>query len=38
MHKMITPSKIKLYSDAVDYFKELPFYNKTSINQTSKKH
>ena len=38
MHKMITPSKIKPYSDAVDYFKELPFYNKTSINQTSKKH
>ena len=38
MYKMAVLSKIKPYSDAVDYFKELPFYNKTSINQTSKKH
>ena len=38
MHKMTTPSKIKLYFDAVYFFKELPFYNKTSINQTFKKH
>ena len=25
---MIVLSKIKSHSDAVDYFKELPFYNK----------
>ena len=28
MYKMAILSKIKSYSDAVDYFKELPFYNK----------
>ena len=27
MHKMAVLSKIKSHSDAVDYFKELPFYN-----------
>ena len=29
MYKMAVLSKIKPHSDAVDYFKELPFYNKT---------
>ena len=28
IHKMAILSKIKSHSDAVDYFKELPFYNK----------
>ena len=28
MHKMTILSKIKYHSDAADYFKELPFYNK----------
>ena len=28
MHKMEVLTKIKSYSDTVDYFKELPFYNK----------
>ena len=28
MCKMAVLSKIKPYSDAIDYFKELPFYNK----------
>ena len=28
MYKMAVLSKIKSHSDAVDYFKELPFYNK----------
>ena len=28
MYKMAVLSKIKPYSDAIDYFKELPFYNK----------
>ena len=28
MYKMAVLSKIKPYSDAVDYFKELPFHNK----------
>ena len=28
MYKMVVLSKIKPHSDAVDYFKELPFYNK----------
>ena len=28
MHKMAVLSKIKSHSDAVDYFKELPFYKK----------
>ena len=27
MYKMAVLSKIKSHSDAVDYFKELPFYN-----------
>ena len=29
IYKMAVLSKIKPSSDAVDYFKELPFYNKT---------
>ena len=29
MYKMAVLSKIKPHSDAVDYLKELPFYNKT---------
>ena len=28
MYKMAALSQIKPHSDAVDYFKELPFYNK----------
>ena len=28
MYKMAVLSKIKPHSDAIDYFKELPFYNK----------
>ena len=28
MYKMAVLSKIKSHSDAADYFKELPFYNK----------
>ena len=28
MHKKAVLSKIKPHSDAADYFKELPFYNK----------
>ena len=28
MYKMAVLSKIKSHSDVVDYFKELPFYNK----------
>ena len=28
MYKMTILSKIKSHSDAIDYFKELPFYNK----------
>ena len=28
MYKTTILSKIKSHSDAVDYFKELPFYNK----------
>ena len=28
MYKMALLSKIKSYSDAGDYFKDLPFYNK----------
>ena len=28
MYKMAILSKIKSHSDAADYFKELPFYNK----------
>ena len=29
MYKMAVLSKIKPHSDAVNYFKELPFYNKS---------
>ena len=29
MYKMTILSKIKPHSDAVNYFKELPFYNKS---------
>ena len=29
MYEMAVLSKIKPHSDAVDYCKELPFYNKT---------
>ena len=28
MHKVAILSKIKSYSDVINYFKELPFYNK----------
>ena len=28
MYKMAVLSKIKSHSDVIDYFKELPFYNK----------
>ena len=28
MYKMTILSKIKSHSDIIDYFKELPFYNK----------
>ena len=31
--KMAVLSKIKSHSDAVDYFKEFPFYNKPIKNQ-----
>ena len=37
MCKMAVMSKIKPYSDAVDYFKELPFYNKL-IKKPNVKH
>ena len=37
MYKMVILSKIKSYSDAVDYFKELPFYN-TPIKKPKVKH
>ena len=33
MYKMAVLSKIKPYSDAVDYFEELPFYNKPTKKQ-----
>ena len=29
MYKMTIFSEIKSYSDVIDYFKELPFYNKS---------
>ena len=41
MYKMAVLSKIKSHSDAVDYFKELPFYNKPikkTKSLTLKKH
>ena len=28
MYKMTVLSKVKIHSDVIDYFKELPFYNK----------
>ena len=37
MNKKIVLSKIKSHSDAVDYFKELPFYNKP-IKRPNVKH
>ena len=37
MNKKIVLSKIKSHSDAVDYFKELPFYNKP-IEKPKAKH
>ena len=37
MYKMTILPKIKLHSDAVDYFKELPFYNKP-IEKPKVKH
>ena len=37
MYKMTVLSKIKPYSDAIDYFKELPFYNKP-IEKPKVKH
>ena len=37
MHKMARLSKIKCHSGAVDYFKELPFYNKP-IEKPKVKH
>ena len=33
MDKMTILSKINPHSDAVDYFKDLPFYNKPIKNQ-----
>ena len=37
MYKMTILSKVKPHSDAVDYFKELLFYNK-SMKKTKVKH
>ena len=37
MYKMVVLSKIKSHSDAVGYFKELPFYNKP-IKKLKVKH
>ena len=37
MYKMTIFSKIKPHSDALDYFKELPFYNKP-IQKPKVKH
>ena len=37
MYKMTIMWKIKPYSDTVDYFKELPFYNKP-IEKSKVKH
>ena len=37
MYKMAILSKIKPYSDAIDYFKKLPFYNKP-IKKPKVKH
>ena len=37
MYKMAVLSKIKPHSDALDYFKELPFYNKTIVKPNVKR-
>ena len=37
MHKKLVLSKIKPHSDAVDYFKELLFYNKSIEKPTAKR-
>ena len=37
MYKMVVLSKIKSHSDAADYFKELPFYNKLIENPKVKR-
>ena len=37
MYKMAVLSKIKLHSDAINYFKELPFYNKPIKNPKVKR-
>ena len=37
MYKMTILSKIKSHSDAVHYFKELPFYNKPIKDQKVKR-
>ena len=37
MYKMVVLSKIKSHSDAIDYFKELPFYNKPIKNPKVKR-
>ena len=37
MYKMVVLSKIKPHSDAVNFFKELPFYNKP-IEKPKVKH
>ena len=37
MYKMVVLSKIKPHSDAVNFFKELPFYNKL-IEKPKVKH
>ena len=37
MYKMVVLSKIKSHSDAADYFKELPFYNKSIDKQKVKR-
>ena len=37
MYKMAILSKIKSHSDAINYFKELPFYNKPIIKRLIKR-
>ena len=37
MYVMTVLSKIKPHSDALDYFKELPFYNKTIVKPNVKR-
>ena len=36
MYQMTLLSKIKSHFDAVDYFKELPFYNNLNVNNKLK--